>query len=133
MNESHDESFSIAVCVLPLCCSTSHQRVCQRFFGHQRQCSSIPNDGCETDLELGAGHDPGDFNVTVLNRYKLSINGSTSTFSDLGFESGETGVLAVDYLDNEVRILRETNTYNDSDLQSTTINRWLTVNDSDVF
>lgn len=56
-----------------------------------------------------AGYPADDYEVTVLGRYELSIQGNSATRNYAGFETGDTAVLAVDYLDNELLELRSFN------------------------
>ncbi len=49
--------------------------------------------------------------VEVINRYKLKLSSDLhwAQVSDMGYEAGTTGILAVDYLDDEELILRSRN------------------------
>jgi len=80
------------------------------------------------------GHDAKEFEVDVLVQHEY--NAFTGAIINLGFEFGDSGVLAVDYLDNQLRVLREVNVdpskkertdNNLEDLDASEI-RWLEVN-----
>ena len=95
----------------------------------ENECPTDDSDGivCE-------GHDygAGFYEVTVLNRYKISLSSNlqSASLTDLDFETDETGVLAVDYLDDKELLLRSRNTASvDVPLNQA---QWLDLNGSSI-
>lgn len=63
----------------------------------------------ENDNPVAPSIVAGDYEVTVLTQYKLSVDATKATRKKLGFEVGNTTTIAADYLDNEVLLLQSSN------------------------
>ncbi len=102
----------------------------QPSFGECSVANPLPNYCIGNDGILrGAGHSEGDYEVTVLNRYQLGVApDSVISFSDQSFETGPTGILAVDYIDDEVQILREVNNTENDEFVTASETKWLQIN-----
>ncbi len=76
--------------------------------------------------DVNSGFPAGDYEVSVLNRYEITITDVGATVADQGYEVGDKAELAVDYDDDELLILNTRN------LPYTTLaadSNWLYVND----
>ena len=73
-----------------------------------------------------SGYSAGDYEVSVLNRYQLSITDTSASATNIGYEVGDKAELGLDYLDDELLILNTRN------IPYTTLaqnSNWLFVND----
>lgn len=128
--------------------ATTLQRA-QKFLPFSRRveppgCGGVPSQKPELckpgPLGFEAAYPAGVYEVSVLNQFEMTVStGSAASVSiaDLGYESGDSGLLATDYKDDELMVLREVNINPargfrlDTD-EPESAGRWLTLNNRDI-
>ena len=91
-------------------------------------------------LGFEAPYPAGVYEISVLNQFEMTVTtgaAASVSIADLGYESGDSGLLATDYKDDELMVLREVNINpargfrQDTD-EPESAGRWLTLNNRDI-